>query len=53
MVCIRSSTGRTTISTYLLFAVQMPSGTPSSRLISVDDSVRPSVMTIWSQKPVP
>ena len=43
----------TIISTVRLFAVQMPSGMPSSMLITVDDSVRPSVITIWSQKPVP
>ena len=52
MVCIRSSTGRTIVSTVLLLAVQMPSGIPSNKLIKVADSVKPSVITISSQKPV-
>ncbi len=32
--------------THLLFAAQMPSGMPSTRLMIVDDSVRPSVITV-------
>ena len=40
------------IATRSLRADQMPSGMPSSRLMSVAEKVRPRVTTVCSQKPV-
>ena len=40
------------VATRSLRAAQMPSGMPSSRLIRVEEKVRPRVTTVCSQKPV-
>ncbi|MCY1452017.1 hypothetical protein D9M71_689140 [compost metagenome] len=49
---MKSRIGRITTATRSLLAAQIPSGMPSSRLIRVEEKVRPRVTTVCSQNPV-
>src|ERR1700739_3994691 len=49
---MKSSTGRTTAATRSLAAIQMPSGMPNSRLITVAAMISASVLIVAGQNPV-